>query len=130
MSSLAAQLAQNASLNSSLLVDRSRRRSTESYLFTGKDADQHDLEAIHALGVNSLLHLASVIPALEKYEGILFSDRAKETDRTLLSLEAVEELDGAIEDFLWLLGPYLMEAPTGKIIEWLVRRFRYGLSLF
>ena len=130
MSSLAAQLAQNPSLNAALLVDRSRRKPTASYLFTGKDADQHDLEAIHALGVNSLLHLTSVIPALAKYEDILFSERAKETDRTLLSSEAIEELDGAIEEFLWLLSPYLMEAPAGKIIEWLVRRFRCVILLF
>ena len=130
MSSLAAQLAQNSSLNSSRLVDRSRRKPTASYLFTGKEADQHDLETIHALGVNSLLHLTSVVPALGKYEDILFSERAKEMDRTLMSSEAVEELDGAIEEFLWLLGPYLMEAPTGKIIEWLVRRFRCDFPFF
>jgi len=129
MSSLATQLAQNASLNSSLLIDRSRRRPTASYLFTGKEADQHDLEAIHALGVNSFLHLASVIPSLEKYEDVLFSERAKEIDRTLLSSEAVDELDEAIDEFLCLLSPYLMESPTGKIIEWLVRRFRCD-SLF
>lgn len=124
MSSLATQLAQHASLNASLLVDRSRRKATQSYLFTGREADQHDLEAIHALGINALLHLTSINPALEKYEDTLFSDRAKETDRTLLSAEAIEELDQAITNFLWLLSPYLMEAPAGKIIEWLVRRFR------
>ncbi|PPQ90282.1 hypothetical protein CVT25_013107 [Psilocybe cyanescens] len=124
MSSLATQLAQNVSLNASLLVDRSRRKASASYLFTGKEADQHDLEAIHALAVNALIHLTSVSPALEKYEETLFSERAKETDRTLLPLEAVQELDKAIEEFLWLLSPYLMEPSTGKIIEWLVRRFR------
>ncbi|KAF8154101.1 hypothetical protein B0H34DRAFT_800000 [Crassisporium funariophilum] len=124
MSSLAAQLAQNASLNTALLVDRSRRKPVSSYLFTGREADQHDLQAIHALGVNSLLHLASVNPALEKYEHALFSDQAKATDRTLLPADASDELDKSIEEFLLLLGPYLMEAPTGKILEWLVRRFR------
>lgn len=124
MSSLAAQLAQTASLNASLLVDRSRRKPTLSYLFTGKEADQHDFEALHAIGVNSLIHLASIDPALEKYEDILFSERAKETDRTLLPSAEIEELDKAIEQFLWLLSPYLLEPPSGKIIEWLVRRFR------
>ncbi|KAJ3515006.1 hypothetical protein NLJ89_g2035 [Agrocybe chaxingu] len=124
MPSLSAQLAQNASLNASLLVDRSKRKPTVSYLFTGREADQHDLDAIHALGVNSLLHLASVSPGLEKYEEILFSERARETDRTLLTKENAEELDKAIEDFLLLLGPYLMEAPATRILEWLVRRFR------
>ena len=124
MSSLATQLAQTASLNASLLVDRSRRKATLSYLFTGREADQHDIEAIHALGVNSLIHLSSVHLALAKYEELLFSDRAKDIDRTLVPTEEADELNKTIEDFLWLLGPYLLEPPTGKIIEWLVRRFR------
>ncbi|KJA17838.1 hypothetical protein HYPSUDRAFT_191636 [Hypholoma sublateritium FD-334 SS-4] len=124
MSSLAAQLAQTSSLNASLLVDRSRRKATLSYLFTGREADQHDIEAIHALGVNSLIHLSSIHPGLAKYEELLFSDRAKDTDRTLLPTEEAAELNKTLEEFLWLLSPYLLEPPTGKIIEWLVRRFR------
>ncbi|KAG6836982.1 hypothetical protein H0H93_016935 [Arthromyces matolae] len=137
MSSLAAQLAQQASLNTALLVDRSRRKSAESYLFTGREADQHDLESIHALGVNGLLQLALLNPSLKKFEDQLFSEYAKITDRTLLPSDANAELDLGIASFLDLLGPYVMEAPTGKILEWLVRRFRINefnveavLSLF
>ncbi|EAU87657.2 hypothetical protein CC1G_09118 [Coprinopsis cinerea okayama7 len=124
MSSLQAQLSKNASLNAALYVDRARRKPQASYLFTGRDADKYDLETIHALGVNAFLQLASVCPALEKYEDALFSDRARNTDRTLLSPDAVEELNRAIGEFLVRLGPYLLEAPTGKAIEWLVKRFR------
>ncbi|KAF9526013.1 hypothetical protein CPB83DRAFT_877003 [Crepidotus variabilis] len=124
MSSLATQLAQNASLNANILVDRSRRKPTVSYLFTGKSADEHDLETIYAVAINSLLSLASIEPKLEKYEETLFSEQAKETDRTLLRKDVCEELDKQIVSFLWALGPYLLEPPTGKILEWLVRRFR------
>ncbi|KAK0447887.1 uncharacterized protein EV420DRAFT_1647628 [Desarmillaria tabescens] len=136
-SSLARQLAQGASLNSALLVDRSRRKAAESYLFTGGEADLHDLESIHALGTNGFLQLVSITPALSKFEGPLFSDASKETDRTLLPAEALAKLDETIGAFMVQLGPYLMEAPTGKVIEWLVRRFRINefnvesvLSLF
>ncbi|KAK0200852.1 hypothetical protein DFS33DRAFT_1386800 [Desarmillaria ectypa] len=136
-SSLARQLAQGASLNNALLVDRSRRKAGESYLFTGGEADLHDLESIYALGTNGFLQLVSITPALSKFEGPLFSDASKETDRTLLPVEAVAKLDETIGAFLVQLGPYLMEAPTGKIIEWLVKRFRINefnvesvLSLF
>ncbi|KAK0476138.1 hypothetical protein IW261DRAFT_1643515 [Armillaria novae-zelandiae] len=136
-SSLARQLAQGASLNSALLVDRSRRKAGESYLFTGGEADLHDLESIHALGTNGFLQLVSITPALSKFEDPLFSDASKETDRTLLPAEVLAKLDETIGAFLVQLGPYLMEAPTGKIIEWLVRRFRINefnvesvLSLF
>ena len=41
VSSLAAQLAQGASLNSHLLVDRSKRKWPESYLFDGREADEY-----------------------------------------------------------------------------------------
>lgn len=123
-SSLAAQLALGVSLNKSLLVDRTRRGPTESYLFSSREADKHDLEAIHALGVNALSKLKTVEPLLGLYEDTLFSDAAKSKDRTLQTAEANAELDRAIEGFLALLGPYLLEETTGKIIEWLVRRFR------
>ncbi|THU93396.1 hypothetical protein K435DRAFT_779869 [Dendrothele bispora CBS 962.96] len=124
VSSLATQLTQNASLNSSFLVDRSRRKASESYLFTGREADQHDLESIYALGYNGFLQLLSVDEAFAEYEEALFSSTAKGTDRTLLSAEANSELHASISSFLFVLGPYLLEAPAGKILEWLVRRFR------
>ncbi|OCH90866.1 hypothetical protein OBBRIDRAFT_729952 [Obba rivulosa] len=123
-SSLAAQLAQGVSLNASQLTDRSRRKPTESYLFSAKEARQHDIDSLYALGVNGFLQLKSLNPTLRDYEHALFSDATKATDRTLLPAEANAQLDRTIASFLPLLGPYLMEAPTGKVIEWLVRRFR------
>ena len=124
MTSLAAQLAQNASLNKALLVDRSRRKPRESYLFTGKEADNHDLDSLHALGINGLIQLSSLNPQLRTFEDSLFSDLARSTDRTLLSTELNEQLNKNIAAFLPLLGPYLLESPTNKVLEWLVRRFR------
>ncbi|KAI0692328.1 hypothetical protein BC835DRAFT_1416622 [Cytidiella melzeri] len=123
-SSLAKQLAQGVSLNASLLVDRSRRQPTQSYLFTPREADQHDLDSIHALGVNGFQRLKSVEPSISIYEDPLFSDAAKTIDRTLRTSEANQELDVAISGLLPLLGPYLLESPAGKVFEWLVRRFR------
>jgi len=125
MPSLASQLAQNASLNAAILTDRSKRKPTASYLFTGRDADLHDLETIHALGLNALLHLTSVDPSLAPFEDSLFSERAKETDRTLLDSDELAQLNDTLDDLLWSLGPHLLEAPTGRVLEWLVKRFRY-----
>ncbi|KIP06398.1 hypothetical protein PHLGIDRAFT_128310 [Phlebiopsis gigantea 11061_1 CR5-6] len=136
-SSLATQLAQNASLNASLLVDRSRRKPTHSYLFSSREADQHDLDSLHALAVNAFFRLKTVQPILSGYEDALFSEAAKATDRTLQNAETNAKLDESLNSFLPLLGPYLLESPTGKILEWLVRRFRVNefnveaiLSLF
>ena len=123
-SSLATQLAQGASLNSSILVDRSKRKYAESYLFIGKEANHHDLYSIRALALNGFMHLRSVNPAFGTFEQALFSDTAKSVDRTLLTKEKAEELSLTIGGFLRLLGPYLLDAPSGKTLEWLVRRFR------
>jgi len=122
-SSLAAQLAQNASLNAALL-STTRRKPTESYLFPASQAATHDLESIHFLASNAFLQLKSVQPLCRKYENPLFSDAVKDVDRTLLSKDKNEELDRHLQGLLRLLGPWLMEGMVGKILEWLVRRFR------
>ncbi|KDQ24027.1 hypothetical protein PLEOSDRAFT_1068022 [Pleurotus ostreatus PC15] len=123
-SSLAAQLAQSASLNANLLNEKSRRKSAESYLFTGRQADQYDLETIHALAVNAFLQLTQLNPVFQRFEAPLLSEAAKSTDRTLQTKAENAKLDEAITGCLHLLGPYVLESPTGKVLEWLVRRFR------
>jgi len=105
-------------------VDRSRRKPTQSYLFTGREADKHDLDSIHALASNAFIQLRQWNLAIQGYENALFSDAAKGLDRTLLPVVEAKELDGKISAFLPLLGKDLMEMPTGRLLEWLVRRFR------
>ncbi|KAG1720632.1 hypothetical protein EDB19DRAFT_1775930 [Suillus lakei] len=152
-SALASQLAASASLNASLLeAHTNKRRRTESYLFTGRDADVHDLDSIHALASNAFAQLSSLSPAFTArtiklgsdgsslsvdFDQSLFSEAARNVDRTMQSREVNANLDRTLNAFLSLLGPWLMEAPTSKVLEWLVRRFRINefnvdavLSLF
>ncbi|KAF4568223.1 snoRNA-binding rRNA-processing protein utp10 [Pleurotus pulmonarius] len=123
-SSLAAQLAQSASLNANILNEKSRHKYTESYLFTGRQADQYDLETIYALAVNAFIQLAQLNPEIQRFEAHLLSEAAKSIDRTLQTKAENAKLDEAIAGFLHLVGPYVLESPTGKVLEWLVRRFR------
>ena len=138
-SALASQLAASTSLNASLLQ---KKRQTESYLFTGRDADIHDLDAIHALASTAFTHLCSLSPAFSAkslnlgadaslctvdFEHALFSDAARALDRTLQTPEFNVTLDQNINALLALLGPWLMDAPSNKVLEWLVRRFRQVL---
>ena len=103
VSSLAEQLAKGASLNANLLNEKSRKQAaSESYLFSPKQARQHDLDSLHALGVNGFLQLKSLQPDVAQYEHALFSEQAKALDRTLLP---GAQLDAAIAAFLPLLGP-------------------------
>ncbi|KAF9238673.1 hypothetical protein BU15DRAFT_88298 [Melanogaster broomeanus] len=114
-SALATQLAASASLNASFLQDRSKKRQTESYLFTGKDAD---------FSSRTVKAGDDGMPLAVEFEHCLFSDAAKVMDRTLQTREVNANLDLNINAFLGLLGPWLMEVPTSKVLEWLVRRFR------
>ncbi|PIL25975.1 hypothetical protein GSI_11729 [Ganoderma sinense ZZ0214-1] len=124
-SSLAQQLAKGASLNANLLNEKSRRQAaSESYLFSPKEARQHDIDSLHALGVNGFLQLKSLLSDVARFEHSLFSDAAKSLDRTLLPKEQNADLNSTIAAFLPLLGPYLLDVPSGKVLEWLVRRFR------
>ena len=84
----------------------------------------HDLDSLHALGINGLIQLSSLNPQLRTFEDSLFSDQARSTDRTLLSTELNEQLNKNIPAFLPLLRPYLLESPTNKVLEWFIRRFR------
>lgn len=123
-SSLAAQLSKGVSFNAPLLVDRSRRKHTESYLFTSREADQLDFYSLYALGVNGLSKLKTLDAKFAKYDDTLFSNAARGLDRTLQSENQNAELDRIIGLFLRDLGPYLLEAPTSKALEWVIRRFR------
>ncbi|EIW76657.1 hypothetical protein CONPUDRAFT_168479 [Coniophora puteana RWD-64-598 SS2] len=123
-SSLATQLATTASLNSALL-NTTRRQPAQSYLFSQKDAEAHDLDSIHALASSAYTQLSSVDPKFDnEYEQSLFSDAARATDRTLQPTEFNDQLDRTLRTFLGLLGPWLMDPPAGKILEWLVKRYR------
>lgn len=127
VSSLAAQLAGGASLNASQLADRSKQKFPESYLFSGRDANHHDTEALFALGLNGMAALKSLDPSFSPYEDLLFTEAHKNMDRTLLSKEKNKELGAAIDSLVHLIGPHLLEPSAAKVIEWLVRRFRYVL---
>jgi U3 small nucleolar RNA-associated protein 10 len=105
-------------------VDRARRKPTQSYLFTAREADNHDFESIYALALNAFIQLRQWNLSIQRYEDALFSEAAKGLDRTLLPAVEARELDGKISTFLPLLGKDLMDMPTGRLLEWLVRRFR------
>ena len=152
VSSLQNQLEASTSLNAGLLDQntksrrqkkphRSKKRGgggTESYLFTAKDAAGQDFETVRAIGANGLLALRSISPetfgVFLEHSGnteedsasfsLLFSTRSKDVDRTLMTIEEANQLNIAIQAFLRRLGPFLLDPPAGKALEWLVRRFR------
>ena len=133
-SSLASQLAKGVSLNAPLLSETARKKhyASSSYLFSVSSKSQiDDLDAIHALATNALEHLKHIYPSVLTISDkgshtyrYVFSQHARDTDRTLLTPDELTELNTALKRCMQALGPCLLEGHTGRVIEWLVRRFR------
>ncbi|THH02630.1 hypothetical protein EW145_g6726 [Phellinidium pouzarii] len=132
-STLAAQLAKNVSLNAPLLSETARKKhfASSSYLFSSSTKSQiDDLDTIHALAINALSQLRCVYPSLGAFNDYaqvyrcLFSQKAKETDRTLLGRDELNDVNEALRECLRALGCCLLEGTAGRVLEWLVRRFR------
>ena len=51
-------------------------------------------------------------------------DRSVKTDRATLSKQANADIDMAVRELLYLMGPVLLSRSAAKCLEWLVRRFR------
>ncbi|WRT69783.1 uncharacterized protein IL334_006774 [Kwoniella shivajii] len=124
MSSLAAQLQNIASLDAERLTSKYGSPTSKSYLFPPKVASTHDLDSIFALAQSGFEELLSLDPYMSEFEDDLFSEKAKRTDRMMLSKEENEELDLVLGRCLRRLGKWIGILAGGKCIEWLVRRFR------
>ena len=125
VSALQAQLAKASSANANLLAERGRGKTrAQSYLFAAGDADKHDLNVLHALAVNGFARLVALDRDLSTFEDALFSHAARDTDRTMIDADAVKDLDESLDRFLLALSPFLLDSASGKVLEWLVRRFR------
>jgi len=123
-SALAAQLRQ--------LAVRAAQPTTKaaSFLFEAREAADLDIETIHGLGVNGLAELAALDPRLAAFEATLFSAKLRSMDRTLETKEVNDQLDAEIERLLLHLSPHLLLQPAHKVLEWLVRKLRYGRALW
>lgn len=130
MSSLASQLQQIASLDASRLTSKYGTPSSKSYLFPAKVAAEHDLDSIFTLAQSGFEELLSLDPGMEVFEDDLFSEKAKRTDRMMLSQEENDALDRVLGRCLRRLGKWVGVMAGGKCIEWLVRRFRLVFSLY
>jgi U3 small nucleolar RNA-associated protein 10 len=125
MSSLARQLASIASLDASRLASSAKQSSTQpSYIFSPKEAAQHDLQTIHSLGQNGFEQLLQLDSSLGPYEDELFGEAARGLDRMVLPRDENERLGGLLDKLLMRLGKHVPTRAFAKVIEWLVRRFR------
>ncbi|UZJ57293.1 hypothetical protein CBS101457_006613 [Exobasidium rhododendri] len=131
-SSLSQQLAQVRSYNSAQLgnAKSASKAQSASYLFPAHIASTQDHYTLQSLGANGWEELSQNDNTFLRWDqatgagDLLFGESSRVLDRLMKSKEENEELDGAITQFLQLLGGNLLDRSSGKCIEWLVRRFR------
>lgn len=123
---LQAQLTANASLNASLLSRGTTKKSstTPSYLFSAKDANALDSDAVFHLAKSAFAVHVAIRQNMRAFEEALFSQAAKAIDRTQLTAAENKRLDEIIGRCLLVLSQDLLESSASKLIEWLVRHFR------
>ena len=122
-STLARQLANVGSLDAERL-QAATSKSRASFLFPARQAASLSNSDIHSLGYNGFLSLLADDVRLERFDTPIFGEKAKKTDRMLLTKDENDKLDRVLTSFIRMLAPTFMLKNTGKVIEWLIRRFR------
>jgi U3 small nucleolar RNA-associated protein 10 len=110
-------------------VDRQRLQAATSkfrpsFLFPPRQAASLSNEDIHSLGYNGFLALLAQDSRFDSFDGPIFGEKAKVTDRGLLSQEENAKLDTGLNSLIRLLASRFLLKSAGKVLEWLVRRFR------
>ncbi|KAI9151024.1 snoRNA-binding rRNA-processing protein utp10 [Blastocladiella emersonii ATCC 22665] len=95
-----------------------------SFLFDPKVAATYDLDTMFSIGSNGFAELVQIDKRFRQFEQPLFSDAAKETDRVLRDAAFNKSLDAVLHSALLALSPHFLLKPAGKVLEWLIRRFR------
>ena len=124
MTSLAKQLQKLAIPGQPTFQQLTSKKRTPSFLFQPEDVADVTIDTVYSLAQNGLEEIISMDRSFVEYEDSLFSDASKTFERTMLTREALEELDKKLNKFLRQLSPYFMLKPAHKCLEWLVRVYR------
>ncbi|KAG0325600.1 HEAT repeat-containing protein 1 [Dissophora globulifera] len=123
MSSLAQQLKKIGTADATKGFEKASKHRA-SFLFDSKQAADYDIDTIYSIGVNGITELKQLDSNFTAFEKTLFSESMKGVDRVLQTKEDNAKLDESITLFLRQLSPYFLLKPSGKALEWLIRRFR------
>ncbi|KAK3840885.1 MAG: hypothetical protein J3R72DRAFT_169855 [Linnemannia gamsii] len=123
MSSLAQQLKKIGTADVTKGYEKASKHRA-SFLFDSKQAADYDIDTIYSIGVNGITELKQLDGKFAPFEKTLFAESMKSVDRALQTKEDNAKLDESITLFLRQMSPYFMLKPSGKALEWLIRRFR------
>ncbi|KAF9921975.1 HEAT repeat-containing protein 1 [Linnemannia zychae] len=123
MSSLAQQLKKIGTADITKGHERALKHRS-SFLFDSRQAADYDIDTIYSIGANGITELKQIDAKFAPFEKTLFAESMKNFDRAVHTKEDNDKLDESITLFLRQMSPYFMLKPSGKALEWLIRRFR------
>jgi hypothetical protein len=127
--SLAAQLSQIAAKSTNPLDLKAQRIAhSQSLIFEPKIAGSQDFDTIYQICHEGFQELCLLDSRFTEFDRTIFSLQSKAEERTEMTAAQNKELDVVLESFLALVGSKLLLSPAIKAVDWLVRRFRYGIT--
>lgn len=122
------QLAQIAENSKTILNAKAQKAAhSKSLIWEPKEAATQTFHQLYPVCHEGFEDLCSLDSRYEKFSHSLFSPQSQDEDRTQLTEEENRRLDERVEEFLRLVGGRIRLMPAIKAVEWLIRRFRYGL---
>ncbi|GAA6015436.1 hypothetical protein JCM10207_008593 [Rhodosporidiobolus poonsookiae] len=122
--SLAAQLAQRRTLDSSRLQTEKALKNPPSFIYTPRYAASVSSADLHSLADNAWDQLATIDPFFAAHHKEILGEQAKTLDRTALTKDENDKVGKTVDKVLRALGKHMLLKPAGIVLEWLVRRFR------
>lgn len=127
--SLSQQLDAIKEVSSATVVDRKSRSRIHgrSLIFEAKVAAAQDFEFIYSIGIEGLEELITLDSRFSKFKGTLFHESTIAFDRNVQQREMLTNIDENVNNFLYLVAPYMNLNCSIKALEWLVRRLNINL---
>ena len=128
VTSLAAQLAQVAANSKTTLnVKAQKAAHSKSLIWEPRVAATQSFQSLYTTCLEGFEELCQLDGRFARFGSTLFHEESQSQDRLQLTQDEAAQLDKQIEAFLRLAGSRLRLMPAIRSIEWLVRRFRYGI---
>ncbi|KAJ1658740.1 snoRNA-binding rRNA-processing protein utp10 [Dispira simplex] len=105
-------------------VNLAFKKSRPSFIFSEREAADIDLDTIYNLGHTGFDELVQLDTTLRSFENDFFSTSCKSIDRVQLTKSENKALNQKLGRLLEHLAPHFLISPTGRVLEWLIRRFR------
>lgn len=102
---------------------------SKSLLFDPRTAGSQSLDVVYQICYEGFEDLCTLDSRFIRFQRSLFSPSSRSQDRGHLTEVENKELDNVLETFLGLVGGRLLLKPAQKATEWLIRRFRYVISV-